>query len=67
MLLSVVESVRRLAVEVGVPQLEVFVLLGESAELVLQPDHLGVEDASCCYFVFYQLLNLDVFTVVDAF
>lgn len=67
MLLSVVESVRRLAVEVGVPQLEVFVLLGESAELVLQPDHLGVEDASRCYFVFYQLLNLDVFTVVDAF
>ena len=67
MLLSVVESVRRLAVEVGVPQLEVFVLLGESAQLVLQSDHLGVEDASCCYFVFYQLLNLDVFTVVDAF
>ncbi len=67
MLLSVVEFVRRLAVEVGVPQLEVFVLLGESAQLVLQSDHLGVEDASSCYFVFYQLLNLDVFTVVDAF
>lgn len=67
MLLSVVESVCRLAVEVGVPQLEVFVLLGESAQLVLQSDHLGVEDPPRCYFIFYQLLNLDVFTVVDAF
>lgn len=67
MLFSIVESARSLAVEVGVPELEVFVLLGESVELVLQSDHLGVEDASCCYFVFYQLLNLDVFTVVDAF
>jgi hypothetical protein len=67
MLLAIVKSVSSLAVEVGVPQLEIFVLLGESAELVLQSDHLGVEDASRCYFVFYQLLNLDVFTVADAF
>jgi len=65
--LSIVESARRLAVEVGVPQLEVFVLLGESVELVLQSDHLGVKDASRCYLVFNQLLNLDVFTVIDAF
>ena len=67
MLLSVVESVRSLAVEVGVPELEVFVLLGESVELVLQSDHLRVKDASRCYLVFNQLLNLDVFTVIDAF
>lgn len=67
MFLSIVESARRLAVEVGVPELEVFVLLGESVELVLQSDHLGVEDSSRCYLVFNQLLNLDVFTMVDAF
>ena len=67
MLLSIVESIRSLAVEVSVPQLEIFVLLGESAELVFQPDHLGVEDASRCYFVFNQLLDLDVFAVIDAF
>ena len=64
---SIVESVCRLAIEVSVSQLKVFVLLRESTQLVLQSNHLGIEDAACCYFVFNQLLNLNVFTVINAF
>lgn len=40
--------------------------LKKSSVLVSDSEEFGIEDASCCYPVLDELLNLNVFAVIDA-